>query len=271
MRVSSESHSPGWPDRVPRQSGTPTADPYHRGVHATPRPIVGLGAGTHAKSLLEALRSTGEFEVVALVDDDPARVGTKLLGYPVRGPEALAELQDGGVADAFAGIGGVVSSEARKAAFSRLLEDGFRLPAIVHATASVSRFARLGNGCQVLARTVINADAELGENAIVNTAAVVEHDCRIGSHVHVGPGALLGGLVTVQDDAQIGIGRRRHPGDARSGQVPSLRPARWWWMTSPAGARVAGVPARPIRASSARARPSRPERRCRPTSAGRAS
>lgn len=214
-------------------------------MHATPRPIVGLGAGTHAKSLLEALRSTGEFEVVALVDDDPARVGTKLLGYPVRGPEALAELQDGGVADAFAGIGGVVSSEARKAAFSRLLEDGFRLPAIVHATASVSRFARLGNGCQVLARTVINADAELGENAIVNTAAVVEHDCRIGSHVHVGPGALLGGLVTVQDDAQIGMGAVVIQ-ECTIGAGAFVAAGAVVVDDVAPGARMAGVPARPM-------------------------
>ena len=40
-----------------------------------PEPIVGLGAGTHAKSVLEAIRSAGRFEVVALVDDDPALAG----------------------------------------------------------------------------------------------------------------------------------------------------------------------------------------------------
>lgn len=214
-------------------------------MHASALPIVGLGAGTHAKSLLEALQSTGEFEVLALVDDNPDRVGTDLLGYPVRGPEALAELRSEGVADAFAGIGGVASSEARKAAFTRLVEEGFKLPSIVHATAVVSRFARIGNGCHVLALAVVNAEAELGDDVIVNTAAVIEHDCRIGPHVHVGPGALLGGLVTVESDAQIGMGavviQERTIGEgalvaAGAVVVDDVAP----------GARVAGIPARPM-------------------------
>ncbi len=50
-----------------------------------PQPIVGLGAGTHAKSVLEAIRSVGEFEVVALVDDDPELAGSELLGVPITG------------------------------------------------------------------------------------------------------------------------------------------------------------------------------------------
>ena len=183
--------------------------------------------------------------MLALVDDNPDRIGTNLLGYPVRGPEALAELRSEGVADAFAGIGGVGSSEARQTAFTRLVEQGFRLPSIVHASAVVSRFARIGNGCHVLALAVVNADAELGDDVIVNTAAVVEHDCRIGPHVHVGPGALLGGLVTVGSDAQIGMGavviQECTVGDgalvaAGAVVVDDVAP----------GARVAGIPARPM-------------------------
>ena len=40
---------------------------------------------------------------------------------------------------------------------------------------------------------VLHADAQVGRGCIVNSAAVVEHDCRLGDWVHVSPGAALGG------------------------------------------------------------------------------
>jgi acetyltransferase-like isoleucine patch superfamily enzyme len=43
-------------------------------------------------------------------------------------------------------------------------------------------------------------------NVIVNTGAIVEHDCVLGDHSHVGPGARLGSAVTVSEGAHIGMG-----------------------------------------------------------------
>jgi UDP-perosamine 4-acetyltransferase len=211
----------------------------------SPLPIVGLGAGTHAKSLLEAIGSRGEFEVVALVDDDPSRAGTELLGVRIEGPGALGKARADGVAHAFAGIGGVGSSEARKGVFARLLAEGFELPPIIHAAAAVSDRARIGRGCHILAAAVVNADAELGDDVIVNTAAVVEHDCRIGAHVHVGPGALIAGLVRIGEDAQVGIGGVVIQ-SISIGAGALVAAGAVVVEDVPAGARVAGVPARPM-------------------------
>ena len=169
-------------------------------------PILGLGAGTHAKSLLEAIRSKGEFHVVRLVDDDPNRAGQTLLDVPVEGPDGLAAAAASGVKHAFAGIGGVGSSAARRSAATRLVEAGFELPPIVHESSFVSPWATLGRGCQILARAVVNASAEIAEGVIVNTGAIVEHDCRIGKYTHLSPAAVLGGVVEVGEDAHIGIG-----------------------------------------------------------------
>ena len=40
---------------------------------------------------------------------------------------------------------------------------------------------------------VINADATIGDLAIVNTRAAIDHDCQIGEAAHVAPGAALAG------------------------------------------------------------------------------
>jgi UDP-perosamine 4-acetyltransferase len=222
-------------------------EPYDRPVREAPDtsavPIVGLGAGTHVKSVLEAIRSAGRFEVAALADDDPSRAGSEVLGVPVVAPDALEELRADGVAHAFAGVGGIADNSARERVFDRLVEAGFELPPIVHASAAVSPWAQLGRGVQVLAAAVVNADAEVGDDVIVNTGAVVEHDCRIGAHAHLGPGVRLAGMVVVGERAHVGIGAVVIE-QIEVGSGALVAAGAVVVKDVPAGGRVAGVPAR---------------------------
>jgi UDP-perosamine 4-acetyltransferase len=207
-------------------------------------PIIGYGAGGHAKSLLEALRSAGRFEVVALVDDDPELAGAEVLGVPVRAPAGDLELlRAEGIGHAFVGVGGVLSADPRARAFGRLVAAGFTLPEVVHAGAAVSPWAALGRGAQVLALAVINAAAALGDGVIVNTGAIVEHDCTVGDHAHIGPRAVLGGHVTVGERAHVGMGAVVVEG-TRVGVGAFVAAGAAVVKDVPDGARVAGVPAR---------------------------
>jgi UDP-perosamine 4-acetyltransferase len=208
-------------------------------------PIVGLGAGTHAKSLLEAIRSAGRFEVVGLVDDDPERAGADVLGLPVLGPESLERLQADGVRHAFAGVGGIGDASGRRRVFEHLGRAGFELPPIVHASAVVSPWAKLGRGVHLLAAAVVNASVEIGDDAIVNSGAIVEHDCRLAPHAHVAPGARLAGGVTVGEGAHVGIGAVVIEG-VRIGAGALVAAGAVVVRDVPDGARVAGVPARPM-------------------------
>jgi sugar O-acyltransferase (sialic acid O-acetyltransferase NeuD family) len=206
--------------------------------------IVGYGAGGHATSLLDALRSTGRYDVVGIVDDNPALDGTDRLGAPiVSGIPELKAFLARGVERAFVGIGGVVDREPRRRARERLLELGFRLPPIVHATAWVSPHAHLGTGTQVLAQAVVNASSTVGDGAIVNTGAIVEHDCVVGSGAHLGPRAVIGGNVILGDDAHVGIGATVVEG-VRIGAGAFVAAGAVVVRDVPAGTRVLGVPAR---------------------------
>jgi UDP-perosamine 4-acetyltransferase len=206
-------------------------------------PILGLGAGTHARSVLEAIRSAGRFEVVALADDDASRAGSELLGFPVVTADEVERLRAEGVAHAFAGVGGVGSSTARRQVFERLLAAGFELPPIVHASAVVSSWAELGRGAQVLAGAIVNAGTVVEDDVILNTGAIVDHDCRIGAHAHVGPGARLAGLVTVGEEAHVGIGAVAIE-RIEIGAGALVAAGAVVVRDVPAGTRVAGVPAR---------------------------
>jgi sugar O-acyltransferase (sialic acid O-acetyltransferase NeuD family) len=75
-----------------------------------------------------------------------------------------------------------------------------------HSSAIVSNKTVIKGGSVILANSVLNYGSEIGVSTIVNTGAIVEHDCRIGNFVHLAPGSILCGNVTVGDDAFIGAG-----------------------------------------------------------------
>ena len=169
--------------------------------------VVVLGAGGHARSVLDALRSAGEHEVVALTDPRPELAGASVAGIAVVGDDSrLANLRSQGVEGAALGIGGTGDNGPRRRAFECVTELGFALPPVVHAAATVSPYAELGDASVVLARSVVGPGARLGSNVVVNTGAIVEHDCVLGDHVHVASGATLGGAVTVGEGAHVGLG-----------------------------------------------------------------
>jgi UDP-perosamine 4-acetyltransferase len=170
--------------------------------------VVIVGAGGHARSVIEALRTgSDELEPVACTDPDPARIGTAVDGVPVIGDDQqLAALRSEGVDGACLGLGGVGDNEPRRRLFEHVRSLGFTLPPVLHGTSEVAASARLGPGTQVLAGAIVGAGVRAGANVIVNTGAILDHDCRIGDHVHVATGCALGGGVDVGTGAHVGIG-----------------------------------------------------------------
>lgn len=87
-----------------------------------------------------------------------------------------------------------------------LASTGLQPITAIHPTAFVAANARLAPGCQVLAHAVVAVECELGLACIINTAASVDHEGRLGNGVHLAPGARLAGCVIVDDFAMIGTG-----------------------------------------------------------------
>ena len=169
------------------------------------RSLIIIGAGGHARVLIDTLQLTGK-SILGVVDKGHAAHST--------GPSGLAILGDDEAVDRFApdavllvnGVGTVKTTAQRDAIYRRFLAKGFHFATVVHPSAVISNSATLGEGVQVMAGCVIQAGASIGANSLINTRASIDHDCRIGETVHIAPGATLSGTVTVGDETHIGTG-----------------------------------------------------------------
>lgn len=170
-------------------------------------PVIGLGAGGHAKVVIEILRQNSRYELAGLLDPKPEMHGQKILDVPILGNDnLLSQLVSNGIRNFFIGLGSAGNIAPRQKLYE--LARLYKLCAVnaIHPNAIISPSAVLGNGITIMAGAIINANAILGDNVIVNSGAIVEHDCIIANHVHIATGAKLTGAVHVKTGAHIGAG-----------------------------------------------------------------
>jgi len=165
------------------------------------RRLVVLGAGGHAKVVLATAIAAG-FEVVGVLDDDPAKWEQTVLGVPVTGPIRKVTSEEVSV------VLGVGDNQSRE----RLAGLGLRWTSVIHPSALVHPSVEIGSGTVVFAGAVIQPDVVIGEHSIINTGATVDHDCVLGAFVHVAPGVHLSGGVKLGNGVFLGIGSAAIPG-----------------------------------------------------------
>jgi UDP-perosamine 4-acetyltransferase len=205
--------------------------------------VVVVGSGGHALVCIDVLRAAGR-RVVGCVHVEGRQVEVDV---PVLGTvEHLGEI----VTDDTAVFVAVMENRARQMLTSEVTSLGARLVTAISPHAVVSPSARIGAGALLLPGTVVAAKATIGDGAIVNANAAVDHEGSIGAFAHVAPGASLAGYVTVGDGALIGVGASVTPGRT-IGAWSTVGAGSAVVRDVPPGATVAGVPAKTTYGSAA--------------------
>ena len=204
-----------------------------------------LGGGGHAKILIESLLLNGQAVPCAVLDANNERWGDSILGVPIiGGDDSLPELSDRGVLYFVVGLGSIGDNRPRQQLFEFGLASKLCPISVQHPQAVCSQWAKVGQGSQLLPLCVVNPGAILGENVIVNSGAIVEHDCVIEDHVHVAPGVKLAGNVRVGRGGHVGIGATVKEG-IRIGQGAIVGAGAVVVNSVQPHSVVVGVPARP--------------------------
>jgi len=207
-------------------------------------PIIVLCAGGHSKVLINILLERNE-EIIGIVDHDPAKHGTRLLGIPVIGDDNLVLTHAPDTIRLVNGLGSANSLKPRRALFEKFSTAGYRFASVIHPAVIIGREVTLGEGVQLMARVTLQPGVSIASDTIINTAATADHDCRIGAHTHVAPGAVLCGGVQVGDEVHLGSGSTIIQ-NIRIGCGTLVAAGSVVTCNLHAGARVAGAPAREI-------------------------
>lgn len=161
--------------------------------------IILIGGGGHCKSVIDVIEDSDIYRIAGIIDI-PARIGEKVLGYPIiDSDDNIAHIIDSGRYSFHIAIGHILSNTIRVNLFNMLINSGAQLPLIIAKDAYVSRHAKLGKGCFIGHKAVINADVTIGVNTIINTGALIEHDTKVGDHCHISTMTTVNGACDIGD------------------------------------------------------------------------
>jgi len=157
-----------------------------------PKEVVIIGAGGHGRVVADIVKSSGDIVFGFL--DDAKTSNAALLGKV----DDCVKYKDKYFIIA-------IGNNAIRRTIAEKYED-LNYYTAIHPSAVTGADTEISEGTCLMPYSVINSGAVVGKHCIINTHSTVEHDCKIDDFVHVSPGAVLCGTVSVGANTHIGAG-----------------------------------------------------------------
>ena len=201
-----------------------------------------IGAGTYGEVYLAYLREAGT-DVVGFLDDAEEMQGKLVRGVPVLGKtDALETLS--AVCGARAVYCPLGKNRLRVQFLKKARELGYETPCYVHPSVIVSPGVKIGNGVYVLLGTTIMPHTEIRDFTMISMGVRLAHHAVLSEGAFLSTGVNFGASIAAEKFAYVGISATIMTGLKRLGEDCLVGAGAVVIRDVPAGAVVAGVPAK---------------------------
>jgi sugar O-acyltransferase (sialic acid O-acetyltransferase NeuD family) len=201
--------------------------------------LCGAGNSEGVRLALAVERHTHRWDRILLLDDDPAKIGRRLLGVAIVGAaEVLADADK--VRDQAVNL--VTRTCERRDRFQQRL-DAFGVPfaSLIHPAVDTLG-ATLAPDVTVYGGATIGSEASIGSHSVVFMGAVIGHESSVASGCVVAANAVLNARVELGDRVYVGANATLIP-EVHVGAGATIGAGSAVLQDVPAGATALGVPA----------------------------
>lgn len=205
--------------------------------------LILVGATGLAREVLALVRSSGQYDVVGLLDDDRELSGGAVDGAPVLGTIDDAPRYTHAFLLLCMGPG-----RAREAAAERLGSLGLHEPryaTVVDPTVQVPEGCRIGRGSILMQNVTLTTSVTLGSHVVSMPSVTFMHDDEVADFATLAAGVSLGGGVRIGRAAYLGLNSCVRDGTS-IGKYATVGMGAAVFNNVPDGETWAGVPARAI-------------------------
>lgn len=158
-----------------------------------------IGASGHGKVVADIAEQLGWDDIVFFDDAWPSV--KYLMNWQVVGNTESVLMDEYDCF--FVAIG---NNKIRKHMVGLLQERGKELPSLIHPSAFISNYAKVGLGVLIAENVVIKISSRVGDGVVVNSNSIVGHDCIISDYSHVTPNCAIAGNVFIGELTWVGNG-----------------------------------------------------------------
>jgi sugar O-acyltransferase (sialic acid O-acetyltransferase NeuD family) len=162
-----------------------------------------IGYSGHAFVCLDAALSTDFFDIIGYCDFKKKNNNPYNLNY--LGSENFFKDPN---SNAFISVG---DNNIRKSIYKKNINN-FKFDKIIHSKSTIAENCSIGSGSLICVNACINPLVDIGKFCIINTGAIIEHECLVRDFVHIGPSAVLCGNVKIGENTFIGANSVINPG-----------------------------------------------------------